>query len=66
MTIEAAMRDMNPIPEPDELREAECNAQGLYGLPAEAFASAARLASGASQAQHPHADDPVAAEPHAD
>lgn len=24
---------MNPIPEPDELLEAECNAQGLYGLP---------------------------------
>jgi len=36
-TSEPAERDMNPIPEPDELREAECNAQGLYGLP-EAFA----------------------------
>ena len=29
---------MNPIPEPDELLESECNAQGLYGLPAGAFA----------------------------
>ena len=28
---------MNPIPEPDELLESECNAQGLYGLPAGAF-----------------------------
>jgi len=24
---------MNPIPEPAELFEAECNALGLYGLP---------------------------------
>ena len=24
---------MNPLQEPDELLEAECNAQGLYGLP---------------------------------
>jgi hypothetical protein len=24
---------MNPIPEPTELLESECNAQGLYGLP---------------------------------
>jgi len=24
---------MNPIPEPDELLESECNALGLYGLP---------------------------------
>ena len=24
---------MNPIPEPIELQEAECNALGLYGLP---------------------------------
>ncbi len=24
---------MNPIPEPVELLEAECNALGLYGLP---------------------------------
>ncbi len=29
---------MNPIPEPPELLEAECNAQGPYGLPPEAFA----------------------------
>ena len=29
---------MNPIPEPNELLEAECNAQGLYGLPPDAFA----------------------------
>lgn len=24
---------MNPLPEPDELLEAECNALGFYGLP---------------------------------
>lgn len=24
---------MKPLQEPDELLEAECNAQGLYGLP---------------------------------
>lgn len=35
---------MNPIPEPDELREAECNAQGLYGLP-EAFAGTGDVAA---------------------
>jgi hypothetical protein len=28
---------MNPIPEPAELHEAECNALGLYGLPAAAL-----------------------------
>ncbi len=29
---------MNPIPEPTELLESECNAQGLYGLPGAEFA----------------------------
>lgn len=32
---------MNQIPEPEELLEAECNAQGLYGLPEPLFAERA-------------------------
>jgi hypothetical protein len=43
---------MNPIPEPDELLESECNAQGLYGLPEGAFTREAgvetRLDAGAA------------------
>lgn len=40
---------MNPIPEPIELQEAECNALGLYGLP-EALPAAGRDAPGQAAA----------------
>lgn len=40
---------MNPIPEPIELQEAECNALGLYGLP-EALPTASRDALGKAAA----------------
>lgn len=42
---------MNPIPEPDELLEAECNAQGLYGLPEPLLAE--RSGAQASEAAPP-------------
>ncbi len=44
---------MNPIPEPDELLESECNAQGLYGLPEAAFARSPAHAAGSTD--HPPA-----------
>lgn len=40
---------MNPIPEPAELHEAECNALGLYGLPAAALEHLAADRSGPAQ-----------------
>jgi hypothetical protein len=46
---------MNPIPEPAELLESECNAQGLYGLPPGAFAPS-RRATRAQDAQAPEPD----------
>lgn len=42
---------MNPIPEPDELLEAECNAHGLYGLPEPLLAE--RSAAQASEPMQP-------------
>ncbi len=50
---------MNPIPEPTELFESECNAQGLYGLPEAAFRRAADAArrSGSAAGKPPSAAD---------
>jgi hypothetical protein len=57
---------MNPIPEPEELLESECNAQGLYGLPPEAFARKTVASQPPDEADEPDAGTGVSGGPRAD
>jgi len=57
---------MNPIPEPDELLESECNAQGPYGLPPEAFARRAKALDRDDDPHAPEAEPQPPAPPRAD
>jgi len=57
---------MNPIPEPDELLESECNAQGLYGLPPEAFARKSIAGQPPDEAGDPDTGPAGSVWPHAD
>lgn len=57
---------MNPIPEPDELLESECNAQGPYGLPPEAFARRAGMLEHDDDSHAPDADPQPPTAPRAD